>query len=115
MPVDASLRAAHLLRYRQGPALLRRAWEAAPSEARTWRPDEGRRSAHEVAVHCADSETYAATLDRLPEEAWGRRGRHTQSGPCDTDDWLRSYAERLEVHAAQIGRNLHAWRGAHGR
>ena len=51
----------------------------------------------------------AATLRRLPEEAWGRTGRHTDSGPYGTDDWLRIYAEHLEIHAAQIRRNLAAW------
>ena len=159
MPFDAATREAHLLRYRQGPALLRRAWEEVPPEARAWRPGEGKWSAHEVVVHCADSETYAAirirlllaepeplivgydenvwarrfdyhasdpelalrlieavrvhtlaTLLPLPEEAWGRMGRHTQSGLYGTDDWLRSYAAHLEVHAAQIRRNLDAWR-----
>jgi hypothetical protein len=50
-----------------------------------------------------------ATLSRLPDEAWGRMGRHTHSGPYGTDDWLRSYAEHLEVHARQIQRNLAAW------
>jgi hypothetical protein len=163
MTFDAATREAHLLRYRQGPALLRRAWEEVPPEARTWRPAEGKWSTHEVVVHCADSETYAATrirlllaepeplivsydenvwarrfdyhasdpelslrlievvrthtlatLLRLPEEAWDRMGRHTQSGPYGTDDWLRSYAAHLEIHAAQIRRNLNAWR-IHGR
>ena len=159
MPFDAPLREAHLLRYHQGPDLLRRAWEAVPPEARAWRPGEGKWSAHEVVVHCADSETYAAIrirllladpeplivgydenewarrfdyhasdpelalrlietvrahttamLDRLPAEAWGRMGRHTHSGAYGTDDWLRSYAAHLELHAAQIQRNLAAWR-----
>ncbi|WP_243324170.1 DinB family protein [Geothrix sp. SG200] len=159
MTFDAATREAHLLRYRTGPALLRRAWEEVPVEARTWRPAEGKWSAHEVVVHCADSETYAAirirllladpeplivgydenawaqrfdyhasdpelalqlieaarahtvsTLERLPESAWGRLGRHTQSGPYGSDDWLRNYAAHLEVHAAQIRRNAAAWK-----
>lgn len=76
MPFDAATREAHLLRYRTGSALFRRAWEAVPSEARTWRPAEGKWSAHGVVVHCADSETYAA---------------------------------HLELHAAQIQRNVAAW------
>lgn len=158
MPFDAATREAHLLRYRTGPALFRQAWEAVPAEARTWRPAEGKWSAHEVVVHCADSETYAATrirlllaepeplivgydenawaqrfdyhasdpelalrlieaarahtiaaLERLPESAWGRMGHHTHSGPYGTDDWLRSYAAHLEVHTAQIQRNVAAW------
>jgi len=50
-----------------------------------------------------------ATLSRLPDAAWGRKGRHTQSGPYGTDDWLRSYGEHLEIHARQLRRNLDAW------
>ncbi len=49
-------------------------------------------------------------LRRLPAEAWGRVGRHTDSGPYSDNDWLRIYAEHLEVHARQIRRNLEAWR-----
>jgi hypothetical protein len=158
MPFDAATRESYLLRYAQGPALLHQAWEAVPLEARAWRPGPGQWSAHEVVLHCADSETYAAIrirllladpeplivgydenvwtrrfdyaasdpelalrlvetvrahtsamLDRLPDEAWGRLGRHTHSGPYSTDDWLRSYGEHLEIHAAQIQRNLAAW------
>jgi hypothetical protein len=52
----------------------------------------------------------SATLARMPDEAWGRMGRHSHSGPYGTDDWLRIYAEHLEVHAAQIRRNLVAWK-----
>lgn len=158
MPFDAATRDSYLRRYAEGALLLRRAWEEVPAEARAWRPGEGKWSAHEVVVHCADSETYSAIrirlllaeaeplivgydenvwakrfdyhatdpdlalrlvetvrthtsamLARLPEEAWGRMGRHSHSGPYGTDDWLRSYGEHLEVHAAQIRRNLAAW------
>ncbi|HLP30052.1 MAG TPA: DinB family protein [Geothrix sp.] len=161
---DAATRETFLKRYADGPALLRWAWEAVPPEARTWRPAEGRWSAHEVVVHCADSETYAATrirlllaeveplivgydenlwarrfdyhasdpelalhvvetvrahtsamLATLPDQAWGRMGRHTHSGPYGTDHWLRSYGEHLEVHAAQIRRNLTAWAEGPGK
>ena len=158
MPFDAATREAHLRRYAEGPTLIRRAWAELSAEARTWRPGEGKWSAHEVVVHCADSETYAAIrirlllaeteplvvgydenvwsqqfdyhasdpelalrvveavrehtsamLSRLPDAAWGRMGRHTHSGPYGTDDWLRSYANHLELHAAQIQRNLAGW------
>ncbi len=51
----------------------------------------------------------AAMLAQLPDEAWGRIGRHTHSGAYGTDDWLRSYGEHLEIHARQIRRNLEAW------
>lgn len=151
-------RHAFLDRYEAGPALLRAAWAEVPPEARRWRPGEGRWSAHEVVVHCGDSETYGATrirlllaeaeplivgydenawarafdyhacdpelafraleavrantaalLRRLPDAAWGRVGRHSHSGAYADADWLRIYAEHLEVHAAQIRRNLEAW------
>lgn len=158
MSFDAATRATYLRRYAEGSTLLRQAWEDVPLEARTWRPGEGKWSAHEVLVHCADSETYAAIrirlllaepeplivgydentwaqrfdyhasdpelalhlvetvrahtaamLSHLPDEAWGRMGRHSHSGPYGTDDWLQSYGEHLERHAAQIRRNLAAW------
>ena len=53
-------REAMFVRYEQGPALLRGAWDAVPAEARLWRPAPGKWSAHEVIVHCADSETNSA-------------------------------------------------------
>jgi len=158
MALTAAERSAYLDRYEAGPALLRAAWALVPAEARQWRPGAGRWSAHEVVVHCADSETYGATrirlmlaepeplivgydenvwartfdyhaqdpelalrvvelvrascaasLRRLPESAFGRTGRHTQSGAYSDADWFRIYGEHLETHAAQIRRNLAAW------
>ena len=152
-------RNAYLDRYGAGPGLLRDAWAELPAEARKWRPAEGKWSAHEVVVHCADSESYGSirirlllaepdplivgydenvwavcfdyhgadpeqalelvaqvrvrtlsTLRALPGSAWGKVGRHSHSGAYGTDDWLRIYAEHLEVHAAQIRRNLAAWK-----
>jgi len=50
-----------------------------------------------------------ALLRRLPADAWGRVGRHTESGRYGVDDWLDTYAEHLENHSAQIERNLAAW------
>ena len=51
----------------------------------------------------------ATLLRRLPDEAWDRAGRHSHSGPYTDKDWLRIYAEHLEVHARQIRRNIEAW------
>jgi hypothetical protein len=48
-------------------------------------------------------------LRSLPEEAWRREGRHTESGRYTAEDWLRIYAEHLEGHARQIEQNLAAW------
>jgi hypothetical protein len=50
-----------------------------------------------------------ALLRRLPDEAWAREGRHTESGRYGAEDWLRIYAEHLEIHARQIDDNLAAW------
>ena len=128
-------------------------------EALQWRPAPGKWSAHEVIVHCADSETnshmrirylvaepdptivgydqdrWAGAMDyhahplapamatvaavrantvpllrRMTAEEWARRGRHTESGAYGAEDWLRIYAEHLEIHTRQIRRNLEAWR-----
>jgi hypothetical protein len=49
-------------------------------------------------------------LGRLPEEAWTRAGRHTESGPYSAEDWLRIYADHLEGHARQIEDNVARWR-----
>lgn len=51
----------------------------------------------------------AALIRRLPEEAWAREGRHTESGRYTAEDWLRIYAAHLEEHARQIESNLTAW------
>ena len=155
-------RGAFLDRFEAGPALLRQAWNEVPPEARRWRPGDGKWSAHEVVVHCADSEAYGHTrirlllaepapsivgydenrwartfdyhahdaelaflaieavrantvalLRRLPDSAFGRVGRHSESGVYTDADWFRIYAEHLEVHAAQIRRTLAAWRAGH--
>jgi hypothetical protein len=149
-------------RYDAGPALLREAWRTVPEQARQWRPGPGKWSAHEVVVHCADSETNSAMRIRylvgevsplivgydqdrwatgldyhgfppelslrqidavrawtsafiraLPESSWTRSGRHTEyTEPYTAEQWLRTYAEHLEIHARQIQRTLDAWRAA---
>jgi hypothetical protein len=159
MPLTAAERNTLIEQYARGPARLRAAMAAVPPEALTWRPKPGEWSAHEVAVHCADSETNAAgrirflaterepliqgydeaawavtfdyhahpielalatvdavrantvaVLRRLPEEAWGGGGPHTESGRYAAEDWLRIYAAHLEDHSRQIEANVAAWR-----
>jgi hypothetical protein len=63
--MDHSKRARLIAMYREGPAMLRAAWERVPEAARHFRPAPSEWSAHEIIVHCADSETYAATRIRL--------------------------------------------------
>jgi hypothetical protein len=77
-------RDAFLARYERGPSLLREAWDELPPEGQRWRPAEGKWSALEVVVHCADSEAYGHTRIRLvlgeaeplivgyDENAWAR-------------------------------------------
>ena len=159
MALTPTERRALIDRYAAGPARLRAAIAAVPADALTWRPAPAEWSAHEVAVHCADSETQAASrirflaaepdplvlgydeaswavafdyhahplelalatvdavrantvalLRRLPEEAWTRVGRHSQSGRYTSEDWLQIYAAHLEDHSRQIEANVAAWR-----
>ena len=51
----------------------------------------------------------AAQLRRLPDAAWTREGRHTESGRYGATDWLRIYAPHLHDHARQIEENVAAW------
>lgn len=50
-------------------------------------------------------------LRRLTPDQWGRQGTHSESGTYGAEDWLRIYAEHLEIHVRQIGRILAAWKG----
>jgi hypothetical protein len=163
MTLTAAERASLIQQYADGPRRLRAALGAVPGPALQWRPRPGEWSAHEIVVHCADSETQAASrirvvvsekepviqgydearwardfdyhahplevalatvdavrantaalLRRLPEAAWAREGRHTESGRYGAVDWLRIYAEHLENHAGQIEANVAAWRASGG-
>ena len=60
MPLTQAERNSLIERYAAGPARLRGAIAAVPAPALTWRPAPTEWSAHEVAVHCSDSETQAA-------------------------------------------------------
>lgn len=60
MAYSPAEREALIRKYEEGPRRLRAALAKVPTEARQWRPAEGKWSAHEVVVHCGDSETIAA-------------------------------------------------------
>lgn len=60
MALSAQEREDLIARYARGPEQIRGALARVPEEARQWRPGPGRWSAHEVVVHCADSEANAA-------------------------------------------------------
>jgi DinB superfamily len=49
-----------------------------------------------------------ALIRRLPDAAWTKEGRHTESGRYTAEDWLRTYAAHLEEHVRQIESNLAA-------
>src|SRR5262245_54782519 len=61
MAMTPTERASLIERYANGPKRLREALQAVPTDAMQWRPKPGEWSAHEVVVHCADSETQAAS------------------------------------------------------
>jgi hypothetical protein len=161
MALSADERAKLIDQYADGPRRLRAALATVPKEALQWRPKPGEWSAHEVVVHCADSETQSASrirvlisekdpliqgydqeqwardfdyhahpleaalaavdgvrantatlIRRLPESAWGKVGRHSESGRYTAEDWLQIYADHLENHARQIEANVTAWKGS---
>ena len=159
MPMTPAQRHAFVEQYAAGPRRLRAALATVPADAMQWRPKPGEWSAHEVVVHCSDSETQAASrirvlasekdpliqgydeaqwardfdyhahpldvalatvdavranttalLRRLPDAAWLKEGRHTESGHYTAEDWLRIYADHLENHARQIEANVAAFK-----
>jgi hypothetical protein len=53
-------------------------------------------------------------LESLPESAWKKVGRHSEHPSYGVEKWMELYAEHLEVHARQIGRNVAAWKNSEG-
>jgi len=93
MPFSPKERAALIERYARGPALLKEALARVPVDALQWRPAPKRWSAHEIIVHCADSETNAHARLRflLAEEKPVIQG-------YDQDRW----AMALDYHSRPI-------------
>lgn len=93
MPLSRTDRDRMIAQYEEGPRLLREAWGRVPEAARQWRPGPGKWSAHEIIVHCADSETNAAGRIRylLAE-------RDPRILGYDQDRW----AELIDYHALPI-------------
>jgi hypothetical protein len=50
-------------------------------------------------------------LQRMTDADWAKTGRHTEHPVYGVTLWMALYAEHLEIHAAQIERNLKAWKG----
>ena len=65
-----------------------------------------------AAVEAARGRT-VPLLRRLTDADWAKEGRHTESGRYTVEEWLGIYAAHLEGHAAQIERNLAAWKASH--
>jgi hypothetical protein len=87
-------------RYGRGPDLLRAALARVPEDARKWRPGPAKWSAHEIVVHCADSEMNAALRIRyvLAEKDPVIIG-------YDQDGWARAFdyhSEPLEPALAAV-------------
>ncbi len=59
MALGRAEREALIDRYADGPSRLKAALAKVPAGALQWRPKAGEWSAHEIVVHCADSETNA--------------------------------------------------------
>lgn len=106
MPLSAAEREELITRYARGPEQIRAALAKVPEEARQWRPGPGRWSAHEVAVHCADSETNSALRIRylLAEKEPVIVG-------YDQEEWARAF----DYHAEPLEPALAAVETARGR
>ena len=86
MPLNARERAERIEKYAAGGARLRDAIASVPAEARQFRPAPGKWSAHEIVVHCADSETNAAMRVRyLAAE------KEPRIVGYDQEEWARSF------------------------
>lgn len=65
MALSSAQRTVLIDQYADGPRRLRAALATVPKEALQWRPKPGEWSAHEVVVHCSDSETQSASRIRV--------------------------------------------------
>ncbi len=90
MSLSPEERERRIQQYATGPARLRAALDAAPPEARRWRPAPGEFSIHEIVCHCADSETNAAARIRYLVAA---------DGPVILGYDPGTWAQRLDYHS----------------
>src|SRR2546422_1702168 len=101
MALSAQERTALIDRYARGPASLKAALAQIPPDALKWRPEPKRWSAHEIIVHCADSESNAHMRLRylLAEDKPVIQG-------YDQDRW----AARLDYHAHPLTPRSPRWK-----
>jgi len=106
MAMSREEREALVEQYAQGPGRVREALAKVPREALQWRPGPGKWSAHEVVVHCADSETNAALRIRyLIAE------KEPLIVGYDQDAWARLF----DYHAQPLEQSLSAAAAARDR
>lgn len=72
--------------YAAGPARLQAALATVPTEARQWRPAPGEWSAHEIIIHCGDSE--AVSVGRI---RYVLAEREVQIIGYDQDTWATTF------------------------
>lgn len=114
MPLNAQERAERIEKYAAGAKRLREAFGAVPADGRQFRPGPGKWSAHEIVVHCADSETNAAVRVRylLAE-------KEPRIVGYDQENWARAFdyhahpvdealatVEAVRAHTAALLRRL---------
>jgi hypothetical protein len=106
MALSVAERSELIERYARGPEQLRAALGRVPEDARKWRPGPGKWSAHEVVVHCADSETNSALRIRyvLAEKDAVIIG-------YDQEEWARAF----DYHSEPLEPALVAVEAARGR
>jgi len=106
MTMTAQEREALVAQYAQGPQRIREALAKVPQEALKWRPAPEKWSAHEVVVHCADSETNAALRIRylLAE-------KNALIVGYDQDAWARVF----DYHAQPLDESLAVTAAARSR
>ena len=93
MPLSTAERAALIEQYANGPAVLKAALQKIPAAAMQWRPGPGKWSAHEIIVHCADSETNShGRIRQLLADAQPKIQGY------DQDRW----AKELDYHALPL-------------
>ena len=98
MPLLQTERESLIRRYADGPAKLKAALAKVPPEALQFRPAPGEWSAHEIVVHCSDSETNAAM--RIRYLAFSK---DPLIAGYDQEEWARA----ADYHAHPIDVALH--------
>ena len=106
MGLSPQERDALIEQYARGADEVRRALATVPKEALQWRPGPGKWSAHEIVVHCADSETNAALRIRYVIAE-----KEPLVVGYDQDEWAR----RFDYHGQPLEESLAAAAAARSR